>query len=82
MAITAAKMLLSPNRRRIAHVDDHGPQYEANLRTLGWTNYEGPAKVTAHHKAELAGWIIPGSDLTLDALRVISPIGSHDLKRR
>ena len=72
--------LVSPSRRRVVALFGRSESFEANLRTLGWTDYSGPGITTSgqdEHGISSAdifpgsrnGWVIPGTDPVLDASR-------------
>lgn len=73
-----AVRLLSPNRRRIVNLDSMSARGIMQLRGQGWKDYDGPARVTTDDQPALSGWIIPGTDPRLDAVRT-ARTGSRDL---
>lgn len=65
-----ADRIISPQRRRIVEKAKARPETVAQLKLLGWDDYEGPAEVTSSDQhIALNGWIIFGSDRNVDAER-------------
>lgn len=72
--------LISPNRRRIVTDGPYTVNTLMQLRSLGWSDYKGPATVTTGLTRTTAGWIVPGTDPAVDKARFV-PTGTQHLGR-
>lgn len=61
--------LISPLRRRVVDSRTTDIATITQLRALGWVEYAGTCDVTTGHTRTTAGWVIPGSDPTVDKAR-------------